>query len=89
MNVAAEYVLRVREDALLLRRGDEVGAEDGVGDRLDFAEGRHEGGHVGVVGAEDELAGGDPVAEETFDLVVEDGAGAVVPESVEKGGYER
>ncbi len=80
-----ENVLRVRKHALLLRLGDEGRLQDGVRDRLDLAERGHKGGHVGVVGAEDELAGRDPVVEEAADLVVEDGAGAVVPESVEGG----
>lgn len=77
----AEHVLRICEHAELLRLGDEVRVEDRLGDRFGGEEGRHEGRHVWVVGSEDELGGGDAVAEEAFDLVVEDGSGAVVPES--------
>lgn len=77
----AEDILRVGKHAQLLRLGDEVRVEDRIGDRLDGYEGRDEGRHVGVVGTQDELGRGDAVAEEAFDLVVEDGAGAVVPES--------
>ena len=66
--------------------GEKVGGEDGVGDGLDLGEGWHEGWHVGVVGSEHELGARDAVAEETFDLVVEHGAGAVVEDS-RKGGF--
>ena len=80
-NEPAENALRIREDTLLLLLSEEVGGQNGVGDGLDRGEGRHEGWHVGVVGSEHELASGDAVAEETFDLVVEHGSGAVVPDS--------
>ena len=81
VDVPAEDALCVREHAQLLRLGEEGGVQDRLRDGLDVRKGRDEGGHVGVVGAEDELAGGDAVAEEAFDLVVEDGTGAVVPEA--------
>lgn len=81
VDVPAEDALRVREHAQLLRLGEEGRVQDRLRDGLDVRKGRDEGGDVGVVGAEDELAGGDAVAEEAFDLVVEDGTGAVVPEA--------
>ena len=77
-----ENVLRVRKDGLLLGVGDEVGLQDGIGYRLHLRKRGHEGRDVGVVGSEDELGRRHAVAEEAFDLVVEDGAGGVVPESV-------
>lgn len=84
-NKPAEHPLRIREDTLLLPLGEKVGGQDGVGDGLDLGEGWHEGWHVGVVGSEHELGARDAVAEETFDLVVEHGSGAVV-ENSERGG---
>ena len=74
-------ILRIGKHAQLLRLGHEGRIHDGLRDRIHLPEGGHEGRHVGVVGAEDELAGRDAVVEEATDLVVEDGAGAVVPES--------
>ena len=65
-NKPAEDILRFRGHSLLFRVGGEVGIHDGLGDRFDGRVRQH----VGVVGSE-----------ETLDLVVEDGTGAVVPES--------
>ena len=80
-NMPSKDILRIGEHALLLRLGDEGRIQDGLRDRLHFPEGGHKGGHVGVVGAKDELAGRDAVVEKAADLVIEDGAGTVVPES--------
>lgn len=65
-NKPAEDILRFRGHSLLFRVGGEVGIHDGLGDRFDGRVRQH----VGVVGSE-----------ETLDLVVEDGTGAVVPKS--------
>lgn len=65
-NKPAEDILRFRGHSLLFRVGGEVGIHDGLGGRFDGRVRQH----VGVVGSE-----------ETLDLVVEDGTGAVVPES--------
>lgn len=56
--------------------------QDGIRDRFHLRVRGHEGRDVRVVGSEDELAGRYAVGEEAADLVVEYGAGAVVPESI-------
>lgn len=83
--MSPEDILRVGKHALLLRVGDEGRVQDGLRDRFHLPKGRDGGRDVGEVGAEDELARRHAVAEEAFDLVVEDGAGAVIPESVRVG----
>lgn len=78
----AKDILRIGKHALLFRVGDESRLQDRIRDRFHLREGGHKGRDVRVVGSEDELAGRDAVGEEAADLVVEDGAGAVVPESL-------
>lgn len=73
---------RIRKHGPLLLVAKERRIHDRLRNRLRFRKRRHKGRDVRVVCAEDELGGRDAVAEEAFYLVVEDGAGAVVPESV-------
>ena len=73
---------RIRKHGPLLLVAEERRVHYRLRDRLRFRKRRHKGRDVRVVCAEDELGGRDAVAEEAFYLVVEDGAGAVVPESV-------
>lgn len=76
-----KYVLCIREHTQLFRLGYKVGTQNGIRDRFDVCEWRHERRHVRIVGPEDELGRWDTVAEETLDLVVENRSSAVVPDS--------